>query len=481
MTSPTGVSVNKQADGSVVITGKGEAGATITARDADGKSIATTTVGTDGTFTLTLPKSAVTSGDKITVVQQKDGKTSDVLNITVPADQPTGMTVNIDANGNVHVVGKGTPGSTVYIFTADGDSLASGKVGADGNFDILVPTDSSKPGTILAIVQATNGGLSNAIGIKVPAKQPTKVVVDNEAGNITVTGEGTPGATITVTDSEGNKVAQGTVGSDGKFTITVPKGSVKPGDSISVTTTDGGNDSNPIKVTVPSEKPGSMTVTNGDKDVTVTGTGKPGATITITDSNGKEIGKTTVGSDGKFTLTVSKDGLAAGDKLYVTSTDGGVASNPVGITIPAQGTTTDANGDTINAGNGSSTGNGTGTTTGNGSNTGNGTGTTTGNGSNTGNGTGTTTGNGSTNGNGTTAGNGSTTGTNGNGTVAGDAVNGGSNLGKLANDSSKQATSNNGSLPQTNDSVEGSLAVAGTIMLGLVGLLGARRRREDMI
>lgn len=476
MTAPTDVSVNKQTDGSVVIAGKGEAGSTVTARDADGKTIASTTVGTDGTFKLTLPGTAVTSGDKITVIQQKDGKTSSALNITVPADQPSSMTVTVDANGYAHVTGKGTPGSTIYVFTADGDSLASGKVGADGNFDIQVPLDNSKPGTVLAIVQATNGGLSNAIGIKVPAKQPTKVVVDNKDGNITVSGEGTPGATITITDSEGNKIAEGTVGKDGTFTITVPKGSVKPGDTISVTTTDGGNDSNPINITVPSEQPGSITVTNDDNGVTVTGTGTPGATITITDSTGKEIGKTTVGSDGKFTLTVSKDGLAAGDKLYVTSTDGGVASNPVGITIPAKGTTTDANGDTINTGN----------TTGNGSNTGNGTGTTTGNGSNTGNGTGTTTGNGSTNGTGTTAGNGSTTSngagtTAGNGTTAGDALNNGSNLAKLANDSSKQATSNKGSLPQTNDSVEGSLAVAGTIMLGLVGLLGARRRREDMI
>ena len=450
MTAPTDVSVNKQTDGSVVIAGKGEAGSTVTARDADGKTIASTTVGTDGTFKLTLPGTAVTSGDKITVIQQKDGKTSSALNITVPADQPSSMTVTVDANGYAHVTGKGTPGSTIYVFTADGDSLASGKVGADGNFDIQVPLDNSKPGTVLAIVQATNGGLSNAIGIKVPAKQPTKVVVDNKDGNITVSGEGTPGATITITDSEGNKIAEGTVGKDGTFTITVPKGSVKPGDTISVTTTDGGNDSNPINITVPSEQPGSITVTNDDNGVTVTGTGTPGATITITDSTGKEIGKTTVGSDGKFTLTVSKDGLAAGDKLYVTSTDGGVASNPVGITIPAKGTTTDANGDTINTGN----------TTGNGSNTGNGTGTTTGNGSNTGNGAGTTA---------------------GNGTTAGDALNNGSNLAKLANDSSKQATSNKGSLPQTNDSVEGSLAVAGTIMLGLVGLLGARRRREDMI
>lgn len=476
MTAPTDVSVNKQTDGSVVIAGKGEAGSTVTARDADGKTIASTTVGTDGTFKLTLPGTAVTSGDKITVIQQKDGKTSSALNITVPADQPSSMTVTVDANGYAHVTGKGTPGSTIYVFTADGDSLASGKVGADGNFDIQVPLDNSKPGTVLAIVQATNGGLSNAIGIKVPAKQPTKVVVDNKDGNITVSGEGTPGATITITDSEGNKIAEGTVGKDGTFTITIPKGSVKPGDTISVTTTDGGNDSNPINITVPSEQPGSITVTNNDNGVTVTGTGTPGATITITDSTGKEIGKTTVGSDGKFTLTVSKDGLAAGDKLYVTSTDGGVASNPVGITIPAKGTTTDANGDTINTGN----------TTGNGSNTGNGTGTTTGNGSNTGNSTGTTTGNGSTNGTGTTAGNGSNTGngtgtTAGNGTTAGDALNNGSNLAKLANDSSKQATSNKGSLPQTNDSVEGSLAVAGTIMLGLVGLLGARRRREDMI
>jgi len=43
------------------------------------------------------------------------------------------------------------------------------------------------------------------------------------------------------------------------------------------------------------------------------------------------------------------------------------------------------------------------------------------------------------------------------------------------------STGHAGTLPQTDETGAGSLAVAGTIMLGLVGLLGARKRREELI
>lgn len=90
-------------------------------------------------------------------------------------------------------------------------------------------------------------------------------------------------------------------------------------------------------------------------DVTVTGTGQPGDTITVThegtDDNGDPATLTTtgtVGDDGHFTITVpddpttSNDDINPGDTLTVTQTDTdtGLTSDPVDVTVhsdtPAQ-------------------------------------------------------------------------------------------------------------------------------------------------
>jgi len=503
LSSPSDITTDKQTDGSVIISGKGAAGATITVSDATGKTITSSTLGSDGTFKLTVPKEAAKAGQKVTLTQVKGDQHSQTITLTMPADQPTNLTVTVATNGHAHVAGKGTPGSTIYLFTADGDTLAAGRVGNDGSFDVQVPLDNSKAGTVLAVVQATDGGLSTAIGVKVPSTQPTGVVVDNQGGNVTVSGHGQPGSTVAVTDTNGHKVATGTVGKDGSFTITVPAGAIKPGQTVVITQTTAGTDSNPITITVPSEQPGSIVVKHDNNGVTISGTGKPGAIITIKDGQGHALGTTTIGSDGHFTLTVPSTQLKPGDKLYLTSTHAGVPSKAITVTVPAKDQL--ANGSGITAGNhtkpnAGSTHAGTGTTTGtnmgsnghqltSGTNANAGTlhtsatpgqGTILGSGNGLNQGTHTVTGNGITSGTGVAAPTPTMAGTGM--TAAGTDLNaGGGDLQSSAANPVGSSTGHAGALPQTDDNVEGSLAVAGTIMLGLVGLLGARQRREELI
>ncbi|WP_125751601.1 Ig-like domain-containing protein [Lacticaseibacillus baoqingensis] len=474
--NPGDVQTTTNPDGSITITGTGTPGATIIIKDGDGNTIGKGTVGDDGKFEIKIPGGTVKPGDQISVTQENDGKGSTPITITVPAQDLTGVHTTTNPDGSITITGTGTPGATVIIKDGNGNPIGKGTVGDDGKFEITIPSGTVKPGDSITVTQTAGGTDSNPTKVTVPAKQPAGLEISNDNGTITITGKGTPGSTITIKDGNGNVVGKTTVGADGNFSITVPKGALKPGQTITITQTTNGVDSDPIKVTVPSDNPEDLnTTTNPDGSVTVTGTGKPGSTVTVTDGHGHTIGTGTVGDDGKFTVTVPSGSVKPGDTIGVTQTTDGIPSKTVGVKVP----------NTANNG-------GNGTTTGNGSATGNGT--TNGNGSATGNGT--TTGNGSATGNGTTTGNGSTVGGNGStGTSLGSGANNGSGVGTVQTGTTAGTTGvgslgntagssvGSSSMPATGEDADASLAVAGTIVLGLIGLLGAegarRRRRED--
>ncbi|WP_241640857.1 Ig-like domain-containing protein, partial [Rosenbergiella epipactidis] len=60
---PSGVQLS---DDGKTISGKGEAGSTVAIKDADGNTLASATVGSDGTFSVTLP-AAQANGQTLTV------------------------------------------------------------------------------------------------------------------------------------------------------------------------------------------------------------------------------------------------------------------------------------------------------------------------------------------------------------------------------------------------------------------------------
>jgi hypothetical protein len=67
-----------------------------------------------------------------------------------------------------------------------------------------------------------NGAVSEEVHIIVGAALSAPIVDPVNPGDTSVTGEGVPGATITVTDPEGNVLGTGTVDPDGTFNVTVP-------------------------------------------------------------------------------------------------------------------------------------------------------------------------------------------------------------------------------------------------------------------
>lgn len=81
-------------------------------------------------------------------------------------------------------------------------------------------TDTSEPETTETTTPTTpETTVTDDTATKTDSKTP--VLVPTESGNYVASGTGTPGNTINVLDEDGNTIASGTVGADGKFSITV--------------------------------------------------------------------------------------------------------------------------------------------------------------------------------------------------------------------------------------------------------------------
>ncbi|ERL52012.1 Ig-like domain-containing protein, partial [Halomonas huangheensis] len=334
--APANVAVN---DDGTVVTGEGEPGATVTVTDADGNVIGEGTAGDDGQFAVDVDP-AQTNGEALEVVQADPaGNESDPTNVTAPdttaPDAPANVAVNDD--GTV-VTGEGEPGATVTVTDPDGAAIGSGTVGDDGQFAVDVDPAQTN-GEALEVVQTDGAGNeSDPTNVAAPdttaPDAPANVAV-NDDGTV-VTGEGEPGATVTVTDPDGAAIGSGTVGDDGQFAVDVDPAQTN-GEALEVVQTDGaGNESDPTNVAAPDttapDAPANVAV--NDDGTVVTGEGEPGATVTVTDPDGAAIGSGTVGDDGQFAVDVDP-AQTNGEALEVVQTDGaGNESDPTNVAAP---------------------------------------------------------------------------------------------------------------------------------------------------
>ena len=159
-------------------------------------------------------------------------------------------------------------------------------------------------------------------------------IVDSVAdGDTTVTGIGEPGATVVVRDATGAEVGTAEVAVDGTYEVTLTRPAV--GDKVLSVTQSKGEDANgdPLvsdatDVTVgpgavAPAAPGVDSVVDGD--VTVTGTGEPGANVVVTDAIGAEVGTATVDPDGTYEVTLTRP--AVGNEVLSVTQSKGEAAN----------------------------------------------------------------------------------------------------------------------------------------------------------
>ncbi|WP_241587782.1 Ig-like domain-containing protein, partial [Rosenbergiella epipactidis] len=340
--APTDVAVSADGD---TVTGKAEAGSTVTIKDAEGNNLGSATAGSDGTFSVTLT-TAQTNGETLTVTATDAAKntsaeaTTTAPDMTAPA-APTDVAVSADGDT---VTGKAEAGSTVAIKDADGNTLGSTTVAADGSFTATLDPAQTNGETLT--VTATDAAKNTSAAASTTAPDttapaaPTDVAVS--ADGDTVTGKAEAGSTVAIKDADGNTLGSATVGSDGTFSVTLPAAQTN-GQTLSVTATDvAGNVSPAATITAPDTTvPAAPSgVQLSDDGLTVTGKGEAGSTVAIKDADGNTLASATVGSDGTFSVTLPA-AQANGQTLIITATDA-AGNTSAAATITAPDTTAPA-------------------------------------------------------------------------------------------------------------------------------------------
>ncbi|MEH6422152.1 Ig-like domain-containing protein, partial [Pseudomonas sp. CGJS7] len=282
------------ADG-VTFTGRGEPGATVQVRDANGAVIGTGVVGADGLFSLTLSP-AQANGEALDVrLVDADGNASAPLQFDAPDITPPDAVSNIAVGADgLALSGRGEPGATVEVRDASGTVIGTGVVGANGTF--LIDLDpAAQPGEQLSLVQTDpSGNASVATEYDVPLTtapdSPSNLAIN--ADGTTLTGTAPAGSRVEVHDANGTLIGSAIANADGSFSIELNPAQAD-GELLDVVAIDdGGVSSLPAQINAPDiTAPAAPTelAVSADGSV-VTGRAEPGSTVRIVAADGSELG-----------------------------------------------------------------------------------------------------------------------------------------------------------------------------------------------
>ncbi|HID9534804.1 TPA: Ig-like domain-containing protein, partial [Pseudomonas aeruginosa] len=299
-----------------VLSGTAEAGVTIVITDGNGNPIGQTSADANGNWSFT-PGSQLPDGTVVNVVaRDAAGNSSPATSITVDGVAPNAPVVE-PSNGS-ELSGTAEPGSSVTLTDGNGNPIGQTTADANGNWS-FTPSTPLPDGTVVNVVARDAAGNSSPpASVTVDAVAPATPTVDPSNGT-TLSGTAEPGATVTLTDGNGNPIGQVTADGSGNWTFT-PSTPLPNGTVVNATATDpSGNASSPASVTVDAVAPATPVV-NPSNGTTLSGTAEPGATVTLTDGNGNPIGQVTADGSGNWSFTPTTP-LPNGTVVNATATD----------------------------------------------------------------------------------------------------------------------------------------------------------------
>ncbi len=328
------------------LSGTAEPGSSVTLTDGNGNPIGQTTADANGNWSFT-PSTPLPDGTVVNVVaRDAAGNSSPPASVTVDAVAPA--TPTVDPSNGTTLSGTAEPGATVTL--TDGNDNPIGQVTADGSGNwTFTPSTPLSNGTVVnATATDPSGNASSPASVTVDAVAPATPVV-NPSNGTTLSGTAEPGATVTLTDGNGNPIGQVTADGSGNWSFT-PTTPLPNGTVVNATATDAsGNTSAGSSVTVDSVAPATPVI-NPSNGTTLSGTAEPGSSVTLTDGNGNPIGQVTADGSGNWSFTPSTP-LADGTVVNATATDpAGNTSGQGSTTVDGVAPTTP----TVNLSNGSS-------------------------------------------------------------------------------------------------------------------------------
>ncbi|HDQ4735266.1 TPA: Ig-like domain repeat protein, partial [Pseudomonas aeruginosa] len=328
-----------------VIAGTAEAGATVILTDGNGNPIGQATADGSGNWSFT-PGTPLANGTVINAVAQDPaGNTSGPTSTTVDAVAPATPVVN-PSNGSV-IAGTAEAGATVILTDGNGNPIGQATADGSGNWSFTPGTPLANGTVINAVAQDPAGNTSGPASTTVDAVAPATPVLDPSNGTV-ISGTAEAGATVILTDGNGNPIGQVTADGSGNWSFT-PGTPLANGTVINAVAQDpAGNASGPVSTTVDSVAPATPVI-DPSNGVELSGTAEPGVRVILTDGNGNPIGQTLADGSGNWTFTPSTP-LANGTVVNAVAQDpAGNTSGPASTTVDTVAPATPV----INASNGS--------------------------------------------------------------------------------------------------------------------------------
>ncbi|MFY0780724.1 Ig-like domain-containing protein [Peribacillus simplex] len=316
--APTIPSVNEVTDKTTNVTGKAEAGSTLTVK-AGTKGIGTAKASTVGTYTVSIPKQK--AGTKITVTATDDaGNTSAAKEITVKdVTAPSTPTVNAVYDNAMVITGKAETNAKVYAM------VGSNKIGeaTAKNSAYSMKIAKQKAGTsilIYAVDVAKNKSASKSVKVidkTAPSAPSVNTVYDSSTS---ITGKAETNAKVYAV--VGTKTIGEATSKSGSYTMKISK--LKAGISIAVYALDASENKSASKTVKVIDKtaPPIPTVNKiTSKTVTVTGKSEKGASIYIYNGS-KKIGQGVVDSRGNYKVKIKAQKKGSTIKVYAQDKSG---------------------------------------------------------------------------------------------------------------------------------------------------------------
>ncbi|MGM0155594.1 hypothetical protein IGK30_003461 [Enterococcus sp. AZ178] len=267
-------------------------------------------VNTVGNYNLTY---------SVTDIHNRSSTVTRVIRI-LPKPEILETTINPLTTSSILVNGTAEPNSTLSIKVGDKE-IGSGNANSNGQYEITIRPQ--EVGTLVTAQATLNGISSNIAQTTVKRSSISETTISElNTDSTNVTGTAEPNAEITIKAGD-TIIANGRVGSDGKYSVTIEK--QQAGTVVTAQARLGDIESNIAETIVIREGIDETTISELNTDSTsVTGTAEPNAEITIK-AGDTVIANGRVGSDGIYSLTIEKQ--PAGTVVTAQATLNGISSN----------------------------------------------------------------------------------------------------------------------------------------------------------
>lgn len=233
-TAPGKPTAGEVSDQSTEVTGKAEAGSTVTVMSGQDKY--TAAADSEGSYKVTIPKQKAGTVLKMTAADAA-GNVSEELSITVKATADSTIpTANEVSDHSKEVTGKAEAGSVVTVTIGTKKKKYTATANASGNFKVKIPKQKAGTAIYLTATDA-DGNISGTRTVIVTDKTAPKAPKADKvvSRSTSVTGKSEAHATITI------KVGKKVIGSaqadlKGKFNAAIPK--QKKGTTLRITAAD---------------------------------------------------------------------------------------------------------------------------------------------------------------------------------------------------------------------------------------------------